>query len=368
MIRVLHVISSLDGGGVESMLFNYYSNLDRKKIQFDFVVHGDDVGMLEERLHIYNTNIFHVTPKKVSVLKNMIEINRVIKKNNYDVVHCHQNFSNAPTLLIAKLNSVKVRISHAHGSKEEYELKVIMKNKIARLINNYFANYYFSCGIRAGKWLHGEKWLQNEENILMNNAIDVNKFRYNKEIRSQNREKYKLGKKIVLLHVGRFSKEKNHLFLINIMELLVKKSDRYVLLFVGNGILEDTLKKCVQDKGLVDNIIFLGVRKDIAELMNIADIFLLPSMHEGFPVTLIEAQSTGINILASSEITKETAITDLIEYISIEKEELWVEKIINTKIENRNSRSEDIKREGYSIKEQAIKYENWLGNVLNHKL
>ncbi|TDL78993.1 glycosyltransferase [Peribacillus frigoritolerans] len=360
MIRVLHVISSLGGGGVESMLFNYYSHLDRSEVQFDFIVHGDNIGMLEEKFHLYDSKIFHVTPKKVSLWKNILEINKIIKEGKYDVVHCHQNFSNASTLVLAKMNHVPIRISHAHGSKEVNTIKEKVKNQTLRFINSFCTNYFFSCGIKAGKWLHGEKWSISKKNILMNNAIDVDKFSYNFEIRQYYREKYKFGDEKVLLHVGRFSDEKNHLFMINIIEQLSKRSDNYILLLAGNGPLEGIIKKCVKDKGLTNKVIFLGVRNDISELMNAADIFLLPSKHEGFPVTLVEAQSTGMIVFASNKITKETAITDLINYLPIEKEDPWVEEIVKSKIEMRNSRRTDVEKGGYSIEVQAQQYQKWL--------
>lgn len=362
MIKVLHVVSSLDGGGVESMLFNYYSHMDRSEIQFDFIVHGNNIGMLEEKLYSLGSKIYHVTPKRNSIWKNTSEINEIMRNEKYNVVHCHQNFSNFSTLLLAKINSVPVRISHAHGYIEEKSFKEKVKNRFLRLINKSCANYYFSCGIKAGKWLHGEKWAMSNKNILMNNAIDVNEFSFNSGIRDNYRKKFNLEDKIVLLHVGRFSDEKNHFFMVDIIEQLAKQNKKYTLVFAGNGATEDDVKKYVQEKGLTDNVIFLGVRKDIAKLMNMADIFLLPSKNEGFPVTLVEAQSTGIITFASNRVTKETAITNLIDYLPIDKVDTWVEKITKSKIELRKSRVIEIEDKGYSINIQALRYNKWLDN------
>ncbi|MFB5282765.1 glycosyltransferase [Peribacillus sp. Hz7] len=364
MIKVLHVVSSLDGGGVESMLYNYYSHIDRSGVRFDFIVHGNNIGMLEEKFHCLGSKVFHVTPKRNSFRKNMLEINKILRNEKYDIVHCHQNFSNFSTLFLARMNQVPVCISHAHGCKEIKSIKEKTKNYTLRLLNKSCANYFFSCGIEAGKWLHGQNWSPSEKNILMNNAIDVNKFSYDLGVRKNYRKKFNIEDKIVLLHVGRFSDEKNHLFMVDIIEQLSKQNEKCILLFAGNGATEGAVKKCVHEKGLTDKIMFLGVRSDIAELVNAADIFLLPSKNEGFPVTLIEAQSTGINIFASNKVTKETAITNLIEYLPIENVDIWVEKIIESKIVLRKSRKADVEKEGYSINIQADKYKKWLEKCL----
>ena len=368
MIKILHVVSSLDGGGVESMLYNYYLYLDKSMIQFDFIVHGRDIGILEKRVEALGAKVFHVTPKKESFIKNKQEIEKIIKNGKYDIVHCHQNFSNFVPLMIAKKYRVPVRISHAHGCKEVKSVGERIKNSLFRLLNQSSANYFFACGIAAGKWLHGRLWSPNEKNIIMKNAIDTNKFTYNHEVRERYRKKLSVENKKVLLHVGRFSAEKNHLFLIEIMEIVTKQDDSYVLLLVGNGATEKTVRNIVQMKGLNNKVIFLGVRNDVAELMNAADIFLLPSKNEGFGITLIEAQSTGLITFASDKITKETAITDLIEYLPIEDSNAWAEKILLTKINGRDTRNKLIEKKGYSVQVQSKKYIELVKKILDARL
>lgn len=364
MIKILHIVSSLkSGGGVQTMLYNYYENMDRNKIHFDFVVHGDDKGMLEEKVEDMGSAVFHVTPKKVSLKRNVSGINEVIKSGSYDAVHCHQNFSNLTSLYLAWRHRVPVRISHAHGCKEVIGIREKAQNGFQRLLNKSFANYFFSCGLDAGKWLHGKGWSPSERNILMNNAIDVDKFSYNKEVRERYRKKLNIEDKTVLLHVGRFSDEKNHLFIVDIMEQVAKENSNYILLLAGNGATEKLVKKYVDEKELSNSIIFMGVRNDVAELMNAADIFLLPSKNEGFPVTLIEAQSTGVFSLVSEKVTKEIALTDLIEYLPINNIEPWVKRIVDTNIHIRQSKRVDIENAGYSITVQAKNYSRWLENL-----
>lgn len=363
MIKVLHIVSSLGGGGVESMLYNYYSNMDNEKIHFDFIVHGNNKGIIEKKVEDMGSIVYHVTPKKTSFKDNMLDIENVIKNGNYDVVHCHQNFSNFSSLYLAWKHKVPVRISHAHGCKEVKNIVEKMKQFLLRSLNKLFANYFFSCGLDAGKWLHGKGWSPSKKNILMNNAIDVDKFSYSEEVRQRYRKKLNVKDKKVLLHVGRFSDEKNHLFMVDIMEQLSKENSEYILLLVGNGATEKLVKRYVEEKEISNSIIFMGVRNDVAELMNAADVFLLPSKNEGFPVTLVEAQSTGIFSLVSEKVTKEIALTDLIEYLPINNIEPWIKRIVDNNIQVRQSRKVDIENAGYSITFQAKNYSRWLENL-----
>ncbi|MCM3788888.1 glycosyltransferase family 1 protein [Domibacillus indicus] len=364
MIKVLHVVSSLDGGGVESMLYNYYMHMDRQKIKFDFIVHGDSIGILEKEVNSLGSKIFHVVPKKISFIRNILEINKILRNEKYDIVHCHQNFSNFSTLFLAKKNQVPIRISHAHGYKETRSFKELIRNHFLRLINKFWANYFLSCGIDAGKWLHGKKWYPSEKNVIINNAIDTKKFSYNLKIRETYRKILNVQNKTVLLHVGRFSNEKNHLFMIDIIEYLSQQNnDKYILLFAGDGPIKNAVKKHVEKKNVEDKVIFLGVRNDVMELMNAADVFLFPSKHEGFGIVTIEAQSTGLGVLASDRVTKETAVTNLIEFLPIENAVIWANKVSETKILSRRSREVDVGKKGYSINEQAIKYSQWLERI-----
>ena len=360
MVKVLHVVSSLGGGGVESMLYNYYTKLDKKLIQFDFVVHGDDIGVLEKKLQAMGSRVFHVTPKKVSLSMNIREIDRIIKDGEYDVVHCHQNFSNSVPLLIARKYRVRGRISHAHGCKTPSTTREAFRNYCFRLLNKLGANYFFCCGVQAGKWLHGKRWSPSESDIIMNNAIDVDKFSYDPSARAEYRRRLDINGKMVLLHVGRFSDEKNHSFLVTLFHMLSKRANNYVLLLVGDGPTEDKVRKHVRDIGLSDQVRFLGVRSDVAQIMDAADVFLLPSKNEGLPVTLVEAQAKGLIVFASDVITRETAITDSIEYLPIEDPSIWVREIARAQVRERYSRENEIQAAGYSVSVEADKYMKWL--------
>lgn len=362
MIRVLNVLSSLDGGGVEMMLFNYYSHMDRSMILFDFIAHDPNEGMLETSLIELGSTIIHVTPKHESLFKNVTEIDSIIKNGHYDVVQCHQNFSSFTTLLSARLRGVKVRVAHSHGNNPATSRYTMLRNACFRIMNRLGANYFFACGEGAGKWLFGKKWTAaSYHGTIVNNAIDTSRFKYNRSMRKQMREKNKLRGKVVLLHIGRFSPEKNHKFIIDLFEILQKQQPKkYVLIFAGSGSLMEEIKEYTHSKGLSKQVHFLGNRTDIAELLNMADIFLLPSIHEGFPVSLIEAQSTGIRVLASAQITRETELTDRIVYLPLNDSLKWIEMIRGYKACSRDGYDVHIKKQGFDIVKASKKYQNHL--------
>lgn len=359
-MKILHVVSALDNGGVERMLYNYLSDIEKKDLQFDFIVHEKKEGKIEKKLKEKGCIIYHVKPKKESILKNLKQIRRIIVQGNYDVVHCHQNFSSFTTLWIAKRNHVKIRIVHSHGCKPSKSWNGKAKEKIFRKLNKWNANYFFACGEDAAKWLYGNDWKENEKHIIMPNAIEVESFRYSPKAKENKKQK-------VLLHIGRFSPEKNQIFLVELMEYLKQKGkSQYKLILVGEGSTKAEIQKKVKEKNMEENIHFLGTRDDIGEIMSMSDIFLLPSKHEGFPVTVIEAQANGIPIICSENVPREVKLTNLVQFVTIQSIEEWGKEIEQIKIistEDRVQYNEMLKNTIYNIKNQSIKYLKWLKEI-----
>lgn len=349
-VRVLHIVSALNTGGVEMMLKNYYEHLDNNRIHFDFIVHDMEKGEMEEFFLRQGSNIFHVIPKKESIMKNFEEINEIIKKNHYDIVHCHQNFYSFPGLISAKIHGVNRRIIHSHGCQPTNNILKKIYFKLLRKICILFATDYFACGEAAANWLYGTNF--KKKIYIMKNAIDLDKFKFDQNLREEYRKKLNLKDKLVLIHVGRFSEEKNHLFLLN----LIEKLDNNVKLFlVGDGPLQNVIEKEIKKRNLKDKVIMLGKRKDIPELLCMSDIFLLPSKNEGFPVSVIEAQATKINCILSNNVSKKVMVSKLVEFADINKLEQWKEKINKIEI-NKNRKNLKVNINEYDIKLQAKKY------------
>lgn len=361
MIKILHILSSLDNGGVESLLKQYYLNIDNDKIKFDFIVHGKNIGMLEEEFKNYGSRIYHVTPKKESFIKNYKEINRIIKNGKYDIVHCHQNFTSFPTLYSAWIHKVKVRIIHSHGCVVKLKKITKFKNFFFRILNKIFVNYFFACSLEAGKYLYGKKWsVDNRKNFIMYNAISVEKFQYNVNERKKYREDFKNNDKIVLLHVGRFSKEKNHEFLLNIIENL-EEPTKYILYLVGDGIEKKEIEQEINNRNL-NNVITLGKRDDVNSLMCMSDMLLLPSLNEGLGIVLIEAQINKLFCIASDSVPKETQISDKIRYLNLEDINEWINEIKECKF-NRSENILNNRSRDYDIKNMAKEYEKFIYKI-----
>ena len=361
MIRILHILSSLDGGGVESMITNYYYNFKNKDIVFDFAVHNPNIGILEKKILEKGSDIFHLTPKKMSLIKNIKELYSIIDKDKYDAIYCHQNFISWIPLFIAKIKGIKVRIVHSHGCNPPKSIVKKFINTFERLLLNIFATNYFACGLEASKWLYGHKWKEEyPKKLIINNAIDINRFSFNKEIRDKLREKYKINNKICIFHAGRFSAEKNHKFIIDLYSKL--QPDKYCLFFAGNGDLYDNITNYSKSLNL-KNVNFLGVRSDVNELYLMADAFLLPSLHEGFPVTLVEAQCSGLKCIASTNVSYETKMLEKTSYIPLSDVNGWIEEITNIDIHDRRTERDALKNKGFDIKDESLKYYDLLKTI-----
>ncbi len=360
MIKILHILSSLDGGGVGMMLYNYYMRIDRSKIKFDFAVCGFEKGMLEAALEGMGSKIFHTTPKKKSFLKNMKETASVIKNGNYHVVHSHQNFKSCFPLFLAKKYGVKIRIIHSHEF--NYNMNFIEKVKLGiyRPINQNLATHFWACGEAAGRWLHGEGWSVTKGGYIMRNAIDIKKFAFSSDDREEYRQNMNLTHKKVLLYVARVSYGKNQEFLIPLMEKILQRAPNTCLLLVGTGTNDEKIKREIADRKMDNSILFLGKRRDIPQLMSAADVFVFPSKKEGLGIVAIEAQASGLRTIASCGVPKETAVTNIIKYIPLEKPQMWVDEILAKPKYSRTDFSDQIKSAGYSVDIQAEEYQNMI--------
>jgi len=358
MIKVLHVLSSLGGGGVPKLLYEYYNNMNRTEILFDFVVHGNKVGMLEKEVKENGSTIYHVTPKKESFFRNFFEIKKAIQNSNYDIVVVHQNFSSFPALFAAWICGIKRRIIHSHGYVPNE--KMTLQKITYRFLNRLFATDYAACSVEAAGWLYGEK-VKNVQ--IVYNAIDTEKFKLNIDARINQREKLKLkNNEICLLQIGRFSPEKNHEFSIDILEKIDDK--KYKLVFAGDGVTEEKIKGLTKDKGLSEQVMFLGCIDNVPDLMCAGDILLFPSKNEGFGIVAIEAQINGLCVLASDCIPKSTKISENIEYISVENADMWIDKI---KKHTEKNREKCVTSEKFDVHIQAKEYEKYF-KLLTEKI
>jgi len=369
VIRVLQVFTVMNRGGAESMIMNYYRNINRDKVQFDFLVHRKEKAAFDDEIESLGGKIFKIDPinplfpgKYFKQLRNFFK-----EHSEYSIVHSHLNtFSSFPLKIAAEFN-IPYRIAHAHIAIDNINIKTLSKGNFKEAIKKIFKNYlkrsitkyathFFSCGDKAGKWLYGE----STSFYTMNNAIDSKKFIYRESISDEYKAKLGIQSELILGHIGRFDNQKNHTFLLQIFaDLLIKKSN-CILILIGDGILRKKIELEAKNLGIIDKVKFLGVRTDIPQLLQMIDIFVFPSLYEGLPVTLIEAQAAGVKVFASDTITNEVKITNDIEFVSLDKPSgFWANKILSINPYKKKNNQDQIVKSNYDIAKNSMEIENF---------
>lgn len=359
-IRILHIVGIMNMGGLENFLMNVYRNIDRNKIQFDFLVTREEKGIFDEEIKGLGGRIYNIPKMEIVGYNKYSKLLYKFFKNHreYKIVHCHRDALCAIYLKQAKKAGINIRIAHSHSTNiVEYKkfkswIKIPVKNFFKRFINKY-ATDFFACSKEAGIWLFGKK-ISNDKLVIIKNGIYLRKYMYSRDISDNIRKNLGLEKDIFLIgHVGRFDLPKNHRFLVEIIKKLDEKIENYKVCLVGDGILKKEIKDLVDKYGLKDKFLFLGIRNDVNELMMAFDLFLFPSLFEGLGIVLIEAQATGLKCLISDNIPKDVDMNlGLVEFLNINSVKKWIDTISYIKlsmIKNRHIDLEKIKEKKYDI-------------------
>ena len=321
-IRILQVVASLNAGGMENYIMNLYRMMDRSKVQFDFMVHHSAIGLYEEEIQKMGGKVYHFTVlDDKNVFKYIWELHKFFSVHGeYLIVHGHLSSLAVFYMGVAKQCGVPWRIAHSHGAGFLHTTKGLAKYLLFRT-TKWNANIRWACSTEAGKYLYGKDTFE-----LMPNGIDVDRFSFNPIKRTEMRKKLGVCDEYVIGHVGRFSLEKNHGYLLQIFKEVQTEVPDTKLLLLGNGERFSVIQKLVEDLGIQDKVIFEGVHKDVENYYQAMDAFVLPSLFEGLPVTGIEAQYMGLPCFFSDEITKEVQICDYVKFLKIGDENihLWV--------------------------------------------
>lgn len=361
MVKVLQICASLGkGGGVQTVLQNYYAHMNQNEYVFDFIVMGTEVGELEEWFESRGSHIYHVPPRSDNFKKNTAELKQIIKKGNYDVVHCHQDYKSLIAIAIAKLYGVKTRIVHCHQAFPKESVKKRVIRRLSTLLIKRFANVFIGCGEDAAKWLYGERMLKKGKAIILNNAIDLERYAFSKEKRNQIRFELGLENKLVLGSVARITGVKNHKLLVDVFAKFHRHKEQSVLLLVGDGELADEIKGYCQELNLSESVIFLGARSDVHELLSAMDVSILTSRSEGLALTMVEAQANGIPAVCSPYVTKELGLQKNVIFVQkkyYENTEAWCSVIEEALDIGRLSDVTALTQAGYDIYREAKKLE-----------
>lgn len=350
MIRVLQIVTYMGRGGLETMIMNYYRNIDRNKVQFDFLVHRQEEADYDKEIVALGGKIYHIPMLNPFSKSYFNALDSFFKEHKYDIVHCHLDCMSAYPLKIAKKNGVRVRIAHSHNKSQDKNLKYPIKLYSKRLIPKY-ATHLLSCGKEAGDWMFNGK-----PYTILNNAIDAQSYRFDKQIREEMREQLGFNQEdFVIGHVGRFNPQKNHNFIIDVFNFVHKKNTAAKLVLVGAGDGQKAIKEKVESLALSDSVLFLGNRTDVNKILQAMDVFLFPSLYEGLPLSIIEAQAAGLPCVISDNVPPECIVTDLIEAASLDDAlAKWEIVITSQKSVKRKDTYELIKKSGFDVKSNVL--------------
>lgn len=369
-IRILQVFTVLNRGGAETMIMNYYRHIDRSKVQFDFLVHRSQPGAYEEEIKKLGGRIYRMPPLYPKYFNSYIkQIKAFLKEHTeYQVIHCHCSELGYFLYREAYKQKVPVIICHAHSSRMLMDLKAPIRWYWKHGCRKYIT-HPFTCSKKAASWMYGHKMM--DKAIQINNAIDTKAFTYEAKTAERLRKQLGLKDKMVLGHVGTFNEPKNHKFLISTFASVKKELPNAMLMLVGQGDLEEKIRSEVQRLGLEKDVMFMGCRSDVNELLKVFDLFVFPSLFEGLPVTVIEAQASGLHCLISDQITTEVDMgVQLVDYLPITNEKVWIEciKTLAKEVEklrsSRKSHISEIRAKGYDIHREAKKIETFYINCL----
>ena len=345
--------------GVASYAMNYYRKLNGSDIQFDFLIISDVGSPYYSEIEESGNKVFFMPSYKKEPFKIIPYLNRLFTDNKYDVVHCNVMNSGSVILKIAKIHKVPVRILHSHATQTGDKKWKELRNKLFCAVSLKNANTYFSCSHLAGDYLFGK-----DNYYLIPNAIDVDKYSYDQQKRNFLREEEYCEKKLIVTTVGRFTRQKNPIFIVDIVDELSKMGIEFTFWWFGNGELEPEVHKYAHEKGVDKYIKFWGANPKVMDYYSAADIFILPSLYEGLPVVGIEAQVAALPVLLADTITTETKISDSVRFLPIASAKLWAKYIAELRDCNRETIAKNLNLSEYKIENQAKKLKNLYSDLL----
>ncbi len=362
-MKVLHITSGLDSGGVAALLYEYYTHMESSDIHFDFVVHDTEQmkgrkGRVEQKFEAMGCRIYHVPPKKKHLFRNLKIVSDAISEGKYDVVHVHNEETSALYTLLAMMRKVPVRIVHAHYAYKEAGVLRKAYNSVMRVLIKISANKWFACSKDAGVALFGKKALSDKRFAVLHNAIDIKRFGYKPEVRIQLRESLGIAESCrVITDVGRLTYQKNPELAVEIFSEFHKLCPDSRFLMVGIGELQKSIEDKIAEFGLRQSVTMLGLRDDVPDILSASDAFLLPTRFEGLGIVYVEAQASGLPTFATDEtVPHEVCASEYIHFIS-EKESpsFWAEQIALSleSTEKRETPYVSLRENGYDIQQEA---------------
>lgn len=371
--KVLHIMSGF-GGGISSFIWNKAKALMGSEISFDVLTYDDCSREFVEDINKTGGNVYKmVNPKKKgwpSFLKRVNEI--MTEQGPYEMVHCHiSGYRAVPFFLCAKKNSIKRFVIHAHTAADESRAET-KTEKMNRKLNSQMSKQKVSCGIKATSYIFGEKAANSDKVVHIPNSIEPKEYMTDYDVSALKTEIIgKDSNPIIIGNVARFHYQKNHKFMIEIIEKMAEKRLDFVWLFIGDGDLQKEIKSQVEQKGLQQYTRFLGRRSDVNKLYQLMDVFVLPSLYEGLPTVAVETQAAGVPTILSDTITKEADLgMGLVSFLPITNtSDEWANAIFKSKstiVPSDTMRMDTISDKKFSNKASADLYQAFIEGKISH--
>ena len=334
MIRILQCVNNMHRAGLETMLMNYYRHIDRTQIQFDFLTHRAERADYDDEIERLGGRVYYAPrlyPQNYAAYFSFMK-DFFHKHPEYQIVHSHIDTMSFLPLLAAKRAGVPIRIAHSHSTSIDRDFKYPLK-QLFRKGMRFVANENCACGMQAGKFLFGSQGF-----TLIPNAIEAERYRFNPEKRVEMRSSLQVEDRLVVGHVGRFCYPKNHMFLLEIFAEILKRREDSVLLLAGSGENEQAVRERAELLGLTPYVYFLGSRSDVDVLYQAMDVFVMPSLFEGVPMTGIEAQFAQLPCVFSDRVPEEVRFTELSSFVPLrETPGVWAERVLGSLREDRGA-------------------------------
>ncbi|MCU5377756.1 glycosyltransferase family 1 protein [Bacillus cereus] len=357
--RVLHIVSAMDRGGAEALLMNVYRNIDREMVQFDFVSHKSEESDYDKEIIALGGKIHRISSLgQLGPLSYIKELVRVMSSNQYVAAHAHTDYQGGFVAIAAKVAGIKIRICHSHSN--NWPMGSGVKGKVLlsflRTIITYAGTNYCACSVESARFLF-QKNIDNSKVKIMKNAIDINQF-VNANIQDDNAVKNEFNISVeqkIIGHIGRFSESKNHIFILKVFNEVLKYDPNFMLVLVGDGPLKNSIELESKRLGIYEKVRFLGVRKDIPRIIRMFDVFLFPSLFEGFGIVALEAQCVGVPCVVANTITKNVDMgLGIISFVSLDENlKIWsaeIQRVLEKEKLNTEIIADTISKLGFDIK------------------
>ncbi|MBN2860857.1 MAG: glycosyltransferase family 1 protein, partial [Sphaerochaetaceae bacterium] len=357
-LRILHVLGELNFGGIEVMVMNLYRHINRRKIQFDFMVHTPVRCVFEDEIESLGGHVYRVPRFNGINIAGYVYSWKTFLTDHpeYRAVHGHIGSSAAIYLHLAKKAGIYA-IAHSHGTKNEFTFRGVMYSFFS-YPTRFVADRFFGCSVAAGVHRYGRRTASSSSFMVIQNAFDIEKFTYDIEVRNRVLAEFGLAENFVVGHVGRLNIMKNHRFLLKVFAALCEHVPEAKLLLVGEGEERIAIETQIQRLSMEDRVIMTGMRGDIEALLQAMDIFVFPSLAEGLGISLVEAQASGLPCIASDTVPAEAKVTDLVTFLSLHEEiSCWVDAIREKRSVVRKGRIEEVRNAGYDIVSSARELE-----------